>query len=653
MFNGLFGLSGRRHEKREHISREDVTGALRYDALMEASRGNEDPVWRGEAEKANCFYYSYGPVRRADGFYHIHPRPEVAGTSYLGWKLHVSVKADRLTEAFDILAPILQKQDVTFKVVDKEYFASQEDSAVTNRLRQGAQITIYLEKNGRHLPLGLVSQMICAINTALAEKKIENGVIPASDAAISDSLYVSLRNDKAIGFKVKTKNSEEEHRYSCSRDDLLEPNPIIIHFAQAEYCDAAQIGSNFNPTNLLNPYSDLLTTRTPFDPVAHFQMLPEYDIVGTERDFTIQGKIELTLIAYLRQLTQLQTHLSEQRSIELLEHIYSEEPIPKMFLKGKALSDPAIQENIKVAFILQDCMLQKDFDTGCHSLDCLYSPLLAKASGQLADFLQIARKAIDRLYPQVRASADLDDLMDFKKCRIDALIKEAAADIRRAHRDPQFSAISPSVNPIRLMAELDVLEEQLNPQFQDDQDNPIIAAFLLRRLLDKKSTFSSSNVDLLCQLTKTALLSTLGYFLQDHYSITFENICQLICDHAPDQLLPFLTQFKYRFEKQAPYNYVSDFSDMCLFVHEHAPDKLESFITQCADVTDEWKQAFLAFLHGDRGEQCKQFLIDNCFSYCGEVERLLIDIESKTDGQPSARTDSEDCRFSGLFQTRR
>lgn len=179
---------------------------------------------------------------QSDAFYRIDPIEKATSTSNndvcpeyessgLGWKLHVSVNPNQLELAFDKIAHIINRYGVTFKVTNSQ-------KTLDERLTEGTQFTIVLEKNGKPvLAQDNVEKMIGEISQALASASISPGKMPDSDAP-TVSNYISMRNDKWVGL-----------------------------LGEVVYVPAEKIGNNFNIGNHANPFSHLLKQQSvPFDP---------------------------------------------------------------------------------------------------------------------------------------------------------------------------------------------------------------------------------------------------------------------------------------------------------------------------------------------------------------------------------------------------
>lgn len=164
----------------------------------------------------------------------------------LGWKLHVSVDPEKLTQAFNLLFPKLIKLFRSFKVINPDVI---KDKAVSGRLRTYAQITIYLYDHPSHqpiLPIDALKETILDIVETLRAANIQPGCLTESDARlqIDGTLidYVTLRNDRILN-------------------------------GTHTYISAKVVGKSYNPANHHNPYREIIWHYQPYCPEEAFEQM--------------------------------------------------------------------------------------------------------------------------------------------------------------------------------------------------------------------------------------------------------------------------------------------------------------------------------------------------------------------------------------------
>lgn len=297
--------------------------------------------------------------------------PENKGESY-GWKLHLSINPLQLEQAFNLVAPIIAQYHINFKLINlakvnlknrlrellpnevqfpyfhdasnetfnsyeeffdtckKSLFTDDDNDSVSDikekqiwrsyqRFYESTPITIYLENGGKTLPQEQALQMINEA-TALLEK---NGISPGKNAnsdAPSISPYFSLRNDK---FEV----------------------PIVFKSHEKKYLSANEVGDNYNPTNLSNPYDNLLPKSEPFDLMKNFTNFPKRNNLVA---------LSYSLLAYLREYTKMDP-FEENKLKKFLQQCFSEENSAVYtceFIKNFGKENTPNFQDIKTIFLL-------------------------------------------------------------------------------------------------------------------------------------------------------------------------------------------------------------------------------------------------------------------------------------------------------------
>lgn len=435
------------------------------------------------------FYDIISPsVRKEQEDFCEHNPEEKMESFFFGWKLHISVKGDQLERAFDTIAPILMRRGVPFKVLNTRGGGE----TFSKRFQNGTQFTIYLEKWGKAvLSCQEVKEMIEEINAALvgtgisrssaphsAEEistvladagivgaDIEHGTRPRSDAKIAISPYFSLRNDKALAPAIF--HLPEDFRYLSTYDDSY----TYVPKAAVDYMDAEEIGTSFNPCNLNNPYSSLLSEecRRPFNLIGHFRSLEDGSLPEELPLFDKQNKYllhkALTLFAYLYEHTRIE-EFSGGNLLELRELIYSGQPIPTEFIKPTSTSEPNIQENIRWAFMICDYLSSRGsrdkpedkFNTGF--------PLIPQ--GDLSDFIKIIYENLGPFQESDTGTVHLTK-HNFEQQ------KETFLDLLDMHKNKKFDLLAHK-SPAEIISEMTT--EMRNP-------NPIVAMVAVEILYDK------------------------------------------------------------------------------------------------------------------------------------------------------------------------
>ncbi len=180
-----------------------------------------------------------------------------------GWKLHISfADASDTKKALLLLLPFLMENFITFKFLDFEKFQQRMQENGQCDFQFSKQMTLYLcERHGAPLITAenlraLIEQM----TGILEDAKVAPGTLPESDVP-TPSPFFSLRND-------------------CSH---------------RKYLSASEVGRNFNPLNLSNPYIALLPPISIFDVTEHYQKFPRRNV------FEIKCAASCTMQAYLNE----------------------------------------------------------------------------------------------------------------------------------------------------------------------------------------------------------------------------------------------------------------------------------------------------------------------------------------------------------------
>lgn len=246
----------------------------------------------------------------------------------LGWKLHLSICPDDLSKAYDIAAPIISRYCKVFKVARQSYFAKR---APKSRFYFGAQITIYLEENGRPvMSAEQAAKMIAEVDSALKSAGIGVGIRPESDAPIIASEYFSLRNDKCdfrwLANRVASTETVPHDKY----DDMWVKTTDSKEYIS--YLKAKFIGKSFNPTNVFNPFAVLIAPQPEFDLTKHF------DSFNLKKAKYAKLVFQSSVLAWLNEFTCLM-ELTARDVIALKKQIFSpEEVLDQQFIKTNNLS---------------------------------------------------------------------------------------------------------------------------------------------------------------------------------------------------------------------------------------------------------------------------------------------------------------------------
>lgn len=240
----------------------------------------------------------YGLVRLdySGDFFNIFPFREISEETeyFYGWKLHLSVHPNDLKQAFNLVAPLIHRAQLVFKVFAIDQF--QEENLIDRHVYDGAQITIYLEENGKPVfEPGLIEDLVKKLDEILNQNNIRIGKIPLSDV-LTKLKYFSLRNDKGVIL-------------CASRDGVLKKS--------IKYLPENLVGRNYNPENCLNPFKILLNEKKLFNPLEHFCAFN-----AKERD-QIGLSFYMTLMGYIHEYTNINSHLeieeARKRLIKCIE----------------------------------------------------------------------------------------------------------------------------------------------------------------------------------------------------------------------------------------------------------------------------------------------------------------------------------------------
>ena len=117
---------------------------------------------------------------------------------YTGDKVHVSVKPERVAEAWDLMLPILLGHSDTikeFKVTDMDKMKLKLPAESARRVYEGAQIVVYLRAApGDQLDAGLrFARVMMTVSPIMRAAGIDPGRQPGSDLIVNP--YVSFRHD--------------------------------------------------------------------------------------------------------------------------------------------------------------------------------------------------------------------------------------------------------------------------------------------------------------------------------------------------------------------------------------------------------------------------------------------------------------------------
>ncbi len=193
------------------------------------------------------------------GFWYgyITPFTERDFESLLGWKLHISVQVKDIERAYDLIVRLILPYQIDFKVINRD----------ANHVLQGKQIAIYITQDNKPIiSPDTVKELIEEITSIFQKEGIAPGTVPISDRVINP--FFSIRND----------------RYQFG--------------SYVDYVSADAIGRNFNPSNLPNPFQNLLKDPKKFSLGTHFQ-----SFAGARQ--SIYFMFTYSLEAFLREYTLL------------------------------------------------------------------------------------------------------------------------------------------------------------------------------------------------------------------------------------------------------------------------------------------------------------------------------------------------------------
>ena len=185
--------------------------------LVNALKGVEgEKAWNPEFP--DSVQFSYHNLRRREqpgrifkqyyieDFYVVRARdavstPDQSKWTYTGDKVHVSVDADRVKEAWNLILPLLIERHDTikeFKVTDMEQVKKSLGSGdKASRIYDGAQVTINLHASPGD-SVGAArrfAKVLKEVSTVLESAGIKEGKIPVSDLIVKKNKYVSFRRD--------------------------------------------------------------------------------------------------------------------------------------------------------------------------------------------------------------------------------------------------------------------------------------------------------------------------------------------------------------------------------------------------------------------------------------------------------------------------
>jgi Salmonella virulence-associated 28kDa protein len=164
--------------------------------------------------------------------------------TYNGDKVHVSVRPDRVSLAWDRLMPILfgmPDRLAEFKVTKMDLVRRSRDSSLkAKRIYDGMQITIYFHKVSEEKPqltLQRFGNILLSIHQTLDDLAIEPGLQDKSDLLLTK--YLSYRrefNDLIEKNRTRANEIRAKHEALGSHEDYLLPE-LYINEDASEYSD--------------------------------------------------------------------------------------------------------------------------------------------------------------------------------------------------------------------------------------------------------------------------------------------------------------------------------------------------------------------------------------------------------------------------------
>ncbi|KTD24516.1 hypothetical protein [Legionella maceachernii] len=148
------------------------------------------------------------------------------------WKIHLNVNKDQLAQAWDLIHPFLLEQEVpSFKVtrLSRAEKAETEDSAMSSRVSEGAQITIYIPKGKEYQ----YNQLAAQIEQKLLKHGIQPGQFADSDKKIG--VFASVRGAGIPGGEPAYLEATQATHYNPHHLDdpfVMQESQIIAQFTQ-------------------------------------------------------------------------------------------------------------------------------------------------------------------------------------------------------------------------------------------------------------------------------------------------------------------------------------------------------------------------------------------------------------------------------------
>ncbi|MDQ5921333.1 MAG: hypothetical protein QG673_1391 [Pseudomonadota bacterium] len=259
-----------------------------------------------------------------------------------GWKFHISVEKRSIQQAFDLIAPIVVGYGLNFKVIkiDEQFTQPQ---APEKRLFDNGQFTIYLEQNETtRITCTAAQSMIQEVTRVLELNNIPpSSFALVSDAKLSSTPYFSLRNDKFSFIDLLSSKS----RFGT----LPAAEPLF-------YIGARYSGANFNPTNVYNPFNDLVDkssiTMSPFNIDEHFSSFSSaYESDENHRTYRNPlAAAQISILAYINEYTMFST-LSQREREKLIGRCRKGRDIDEKYFKDPQLSTET-KNTVKFAVLL-------------------------------------------------------------------------------------------------------------------------------------------------------------------------------------------------------------------------------------------------------------------------------------------------------------
>jgi len=191
---------------------------------------------RTEFKNNNGKSYEYYITNDAPFAIFEYPQTEWADHTELQspWKIHLNVSKEQVAEAWDLIHPFLLEQEVpSFKVsrLSKAENADVADSAMAERVSEGAQITIYIPKGKEYE----YNQLIAQIEQKFLEKGIQPGRFADSDKKVG--VFTSVRGAGIPGDEitpyVEATQATNYNPHHLDDPFVMQESKLVAQFTQA------------------------------------------------------------------------------------------------------------------------------------------------------------------------------------------------------------------------------------------------------------------------------------------------------------------------------------------------------------------------------------------------------------------------------------